>query len=226
MSVRIFNPFVLVTTCALALAGLPAAAIDGVVLIDQNRALAGAVTPGDVAGFPISINQPGSYRLSGTLTVPAGLNGIEINVDGVTLDLNGFVINGPGAFPNGSFSAVAGTDRQRISVANGGVAGFVVGLSFVGNARFIRLEKLHIDANTTTAAGGAVGGLAAFVGVNRSSYALIDNVQAIGQIHITCPGLIRNTVASVVETNVPPNGSGVSFPTNCKADNFFNAPLN
>jgi hypothetical protein len=37
--------------------------VDGVILIDQNKALAGNVTPGDTPGFPVIISQPGSYRL-------------------------------------------------------------------------------------------------------------------------------------------------------------------
>ena len=44
--------------------------VDGVVYIDQNRAAAGGITPGDLAGFPVTIAQSGSYRLSGNLTVP------------------------------------------------------------------------------------------------------------------------------------------------------------
>lgn len=68
-------------------------AVDGVVLIDQNRALAGNVTPGDTAGFPVTISQPGSYRLSGNLTVgTANVRAIQITVDNVTLDLNGFQV--------------------------------------------------------------------------------------------------------------------------------------
>ena len=47
-----------------------ALAVDGVILIDQNRALAGNVTPGDTPGLPVSITQPGSYKLSGNLTLP------------------------------------------------------------------------------------------------------------------------------------------------------------
>ncbi len=45
------------------LAVSPAGAVDGVVLIDQNRALAGNVTPGDTPGFPVTISLSGSYRL-------------------------------------------------------------------------------------------------------------------------------------------------------------------
>src|SRR5712692_4005736 len=71
-------------------------AVDGVVLIDQNRALAGGVTPGDAPGFPVTISVPGSYRLSGNLTVPdANTTAIQVTADNVTLDLNGFSIIGP-----------------------------------------------------------------------------------------------------------------------------------
>ena len=71
-------------------------AVDGVVLIDQNRALAGNVTPGDFPGFPVTISRPGSYRLSGNLEVTdPDITAIEITADHVTLDLNGFSIQGP-----------------------------------------------------------------------------------------------------------------------------------
>ena len=84
------------TLAALAFASLPALAVDGVILIDQNKALAGNVTPGDAAGFPVTLSRPGSYRLSGNLTAPAGVHGFVIASPGVTLDLNGFAIRGPG----------------------------------------------------------------------------------------------------------------------------------
>jgi hypothetical protein len=72
--------------------------VDGVVLIDQNRAIAGGVTPGDTPGFPVTISATGSYRLSGNLTVPdKNTTAISINntAAAVTIDLNGFSIIGP-----------------------------------------------------------------------------------------------------------------------------------
>lgn len=72
--------------------------------IDQNKALAGNVTPGDTPGFPITISQPGSYRLTGNLTVPASADGIVITGENVTLDLNGFTIRGPGTCIKGAGS--------------------------------------------------------------------------------------------------------------------------
>lgn len=225
MQARAVSATRLAAILALACAAWPAAAVDGVVLIDQNRALAGAVTPGDTAGYPIGINLPGSYRLSGNLTVPLGVNAIEINADGVTLDLNGFAITGPGLFPNGGFAAVAST-RQRIAVQNGSVSGFVQGMVFNGDARFIRLERLLIDGTVRRANGDVIGGLGAKIGENRASHAVVDGLQAIGQVQITCPGLVRNSVASIVELVVPPNGTGVGFPTNCRGDQVISAPLN
>jgi hypothetical protein len=77
-----------------------ALAVDGVVLIDQNRALAGGVTPGDTPGFPVVINQPGIYKLSSNLVVPnENTTAILINVDNVSIDLNGFAILGPNECP-------------------------------------------------------------------------------------------------------------------------------
>jgi hypothetical protein len=67
-----------------------------VVLIDQAKALAGNVTPGDTPGFPVTISRSGSYRLSSDLTVPdENTTGVEITVSNVSLDLNGFSILGP-----------------------------------------------------------------------------------------------------------------------------------
>jgi hypothetical protein len=77
------------------LAGM-AQAMDGTKLISQNNALAGNVTPGDAPGFPVTISVRGSYVLSSNLTVPdANTTAIEITVEDVTLDLNGFTIQGP-----------------------------------------------------------------------------------------------------------------------------------
>jgi hypothetical protein len=87
---------------ALVAAGLggPAAAIDGVTEINQARALSGGVTPGDGPGFPVKIDRPGSYRLTGSLDVSAqpgaeDLPAIWIDSSFVTLDLNGFSLVGP-----------------------------------------------------------------------------------------------------------------------------------
>jgi hypothetical protein len=75
-----------------------AVARDGLIEINQVRALAGGVTAGDTPGFPVTIDATGSYLLTGNLDVrnaPAGTSAIEIRADAVQLDLNGFRLLGP-----------------------------------------------------------------------------------------------------------------------------------
>src|SRR5262245_4147186 len=82
---------IVIATALIAMVPSLAIAVDGTTLIDQNRAIAGNVTPGDAPGFPVTISRAGSYKLSGNLDAP-GLNAVEITADRVTLDLNGFTI--------------------------------------------------------------------------------------------------------------------------------------
>src|SRR5688572_28472467 len=106
---------------ALISAALPgtAFAVDGQIANTQARAMAGGITPGDTPGFPVTITQPGSYVLSGNLTVPVESAGgqtlaIRIAADGVWLDLNGFSIIGPGVFLNSA--AINGDGQSRAKI--------------------------------------------------------------------------------------------------------------
>jgi hypothetical protein len=121
-------------------------AVDGVVLIDQNRALAGNVTPGDAPGFPVTLSVRGSYRLSSSLIVPAETDGIVIAADGVSVDLNGFQIvgDGGGAGVTEGLGATFG-----LSVRNGSVSGFSNGIFIAARASEIR----DIRAFNNTSAG-------------------------------------------------------------------------
>jgi hypothetical protein len=84
----------------LAALALAASAQAQVITIDQAKALAGNVTPGDAPGFPVTISQPGHYRLTGHLSVgDAGVAGIVVAASRVTLDLNGFTVAGPRCGP-------------------------------------------------------------------------------------------------------------------------------
>ena len=88
----------LVLGSALALAAR-AAAVDGVIEINAARATAGGVTPTDQPGFPVTIDAPGSYRLTSNLTAsgdPATTSAIVVTTaQNVTIDLNGFTLQGP-----------------------------------------------------------------------------------------------------------------------------------
>jgi len=155
MRIRIIR---LLLSCAapLAVAG-NASAVDGVVLIDQNRVFAGAVTPGDTPGFPVTISQRGSYRLSSNLTVPdANTDAIVVSASDVTIDLNGFSILGPVICSGGDFNqpplSCTGTGSGRgiaggshLTVTNGTVRG--MGSHGVLASENCRIDKVHAISN-------------------------------------------------------------------------------
>jgi len=149
------------TTCGLTilLAFAPAAlAVDGTVLINQStitNGLTGCPTGGH---FPIIICQSGSYRLSGNVTVPdANTDAIHINADNVTLDLNGFALQGPVTCQQGIIPvqcSVKGqgagfgifSNNNNISVSNGAIFGMgSSGITLNGTGE--RVDGLRVASN-------------------------------------------------------------------------------
>jgi hypothetical protein len=118
--------------------------VDGVVLIDQNRALAGGVTPGDAPGFPVTISRSGSYRLSGNLDAPASTDAIQILAARVTLDLNGFSVRLTG---DPGFSAGIQGFSNHVAVTNGFVEGFSTAVALTGDSA--RVERVHAINNSS-----------------------------------------------------------------------------
>lgn len=165
--------------------------------INHNKALAGGVTPGDAAGYPIRRSVAGSYKLTGNLVVPAGVNGIEIAADNVTLDLNGFsirsggvsshngttfevVCNGGGA---GHFGVYLPISNVSSAVRNGTVQGFSVGVLLEGGIA----ESLVVKHNGTGVASNGT------LQANR----VTGIVAELNQVGVLMPGgLIERSVAS------------------------------
>jgi hypothetical protein len=147
----------------IALAGFPAGAVDGEILINQAKVKAGGIAPGDAAGFPATLSRPGRYKLSGNLVVPGGTNAIDVTASDVTIDLNGFTI---GSNPPGQGYGIYAPNVVRVRVVNGtitrfGTAGvkgedFVVveGLRLLGNATGVSAGQQARIRNSTISAGG------------------------------------------------------------------------
>jgi parallel beta-helix repeat protein len=112
---------IFLTLTAGALIAGPVLATDGVIEINQARALVGGVTSGDGAGFPVLIDSAGSYRLTGNLVAPASTEGIRVSASAVTLDLNGFSISGSGS---GNLDGVIITAASNVEVRNGTIRDF------------------------------------------------------------------------------------------------------
>lgn len=134
--------------------------VGGVIEINQARALAGGVTPGDAPGFPVSIGQSGSYRLTSNLdlTSQPNVNAIAIFAPDVTIDLNGFAILGPtvctGGPPITSCSpsttgdgiSDASTTALNTVVRNGTVQGMGEGIRLLDG----RVEDVRVIGNAST----------------------------------------------------------------------------
>ena len=140
---------------------LTAQAADGVIEINQA-----IVEAND--GFPYVISEPGSYILTGNLTVPdENTTAIEVQADHVTVDLNGFAIIGPvqctaengsvSCAPDGTGTGVDAFESDSVGtvVRNGTVRGMTRGISVSSG----RVEGVRALEN------GVGGGIAVSTGI-------------------------------------------------------------
>jgi hypothetical protein len=109
--------------------------------------------PASAAGFPIQINAPGSYYLTENITGVTANNGIEINVDNVTLDLNGFTLSGGG--DQNSVEGIYGIDtdngssRTNLIIRNGIVRGWHTGVHTPNSTRSTYEDLTVTDSGNT-----------------------------------------------------------------------------
>jgi hypothetical protein len=183
---------------ALGPAAAPAAAAgDGVVEINQARALAGSVTTGDAPGFPVTLSASGSYRLTsnlgGRIAGTANTSLIVITADHVDLDLGGFTLFGP-ASCSGTPTVCAGTGSGRgvDASAAAGVAihgGVIEGMG--SNGVFAGSDSRVFDL---TARG--CGGNGVFVGNGSVVHDVVSSQNGGGGIVTALNARVRDSAAS------------------------------
>jgi hypothetical protein len=189
-------------TALLWLTPAVASAADGVVEINQQKALAGGVTAADTPGFPVTIGTSGSYVLTSDLVVTdPGQSGIAITGNGVSLDLNGFEIRGPvlclglgslvSCSPPGFASGIDATG-VRVMIRDGRVRGF--GVSGVSALDRSVIRDVVSEGNARD--GFSVG--------NR---AILNGLTA----HQNRANGITTGVAAVVERSVASSNAGDGF---------------
>jgi hypothetical protein len=105
-------------------AGAPAPTMKTLDQIEARTPVDATHTPGD-SGNSFIISQPGSYYLTGNVNGVANKNGINIQADSVTLDLNGFALIGP--VGSGSGIIVENT-HSAIAIHNGTVRNWYNGV--------------------------------------------------------------------------------------------------
>jgi len=128
-----------------ALTASPAVAGEGIIEINQACAVQTGCVAGDDAGFPVILTQPGSYQLTGNLTVSGPSHAIQIATNRVTLDLAGFVIEGSGVGLDG----ISSVDRADVEIRNGTIRGMSdQGIhAFGAQSRGHRLARLRVEGN-------------------------------------------------------------------------------
>ncbi len=160
--------------------------------IDAACAQAGCF-PGDAAGYPVTINQPGSYRLAGNLdvsgeTAPEDVTAVRVEVSGVYLDLGGFAIFGPttctgspvtGCTPVGfGYGVRADSGLVNIVIRNGTIQG--MGGDGIHCSGSCRVDGISAAGNGGRGIQVVTGGLVQNCHSQRNNHAGIDAAGVIG----------------------------------------------
>jgi hypothetical protein len=174
-----------------------------IVKITQSKAQTGSVTSGDAPGFPVTINQSGSYILDSNLTVPANTDGIVITVSNVTINLSGFTIRGSGGVTGSGIYAANVIDN--ITVTGGSITGMADYGIFIGGF-YSRIERMTVHENGTGVY-ASVGAIVlrnnvssnTYLGIHAGANSLVaDNVVSMNRSEGIETGggtIARNTIA-------------------------------
>ncbi|NNE36338.1 MAG: right-handed parallel beta-helix repeat-containing protein, partial [Rhodothermales bacterium] len=122
------RPLGTIFAIGVALAPLQGTAQEGALEINAACAVMIGCFPGDTPGYPVTISEPGAYRLTSELDLgSANTTGIIVAARYVDLDLGGFTIRGVNASGTGTGIA-AGITARATRVHNG----FVIGTGLDG----------------------------------------------------------------------------------------------
>jgi hypothetical protein len=170
-----------------------------------------------ITSVPYSIDTAGVYCFTGNLntSMTSGIV-IAIQADNVVLDLNGWKLDGLGAGNATSTLGIWASERKNITIRNGTIRGFLVGISLTDNAPFTASESHLIEgirADKNTYLGMEVKGRGNMVRDNRvvDTGGSISNTIATGMelagigVHV-----LNNAINSTTATGDEP-GTGMWF---------------
>lgn len=152
---------------------------------DNYALLAGANNQYDLllSQIPETIDVPANVKLTGSLTAPAGQNGITITADNVNIDLGGHTLTGSG-FSSGIVTTAP--ERRAISIANGVIRGFANGVV--------------LDSSSTTSVRNVTVTGVEGRGIVANFVATVENCQVTGVgsqgIFVSNGSVVRNNVIS------------------------------
>lgn len=203
------------------------AGAEGVVEINQAQALAGGVTSGDAAGYPVTIDAPGHYALTGSLEVASSTPAIQIAADHVLIDLRGFTIEYTGSgTPDLITSAESGfhnhgdatiRNGSLLSAGNRGIYlgnnGTVVAMKIIGSADDgIEMAGSAVIEDSEIRFSGGHG-----IRVQGSASILGNRVRANGEVGISTQAdaeIIGNVVSFNGSDGIRANAAGCRIAEN------------
>src|SRR5262249_2449239 len=98
-----------------------------------------------ILAVPITIATPGSYCLVRTVSTPIRAGAaITLAADGISLDLKGFTLAGPGGVRSQAVGVFA-DQHKNLSVSNGTVRGFLAGVLFSQQPPYTTPQGLSVD---------------------------------------------------------------------------------
>lgn len=160
----------------------------------------------------MTITQPGSYYLTGGLTVSNG-NGINIQTTNVTLDLNGFAIVSTAAVATGTGIQIANA-LKNIVIQNGSIAGSVTnnagvfgGSGFLHGINFVSGQPFNVHVSGVSVSG--ISGAGINLSVGEPTVVECCTLRTIGGTGITA-STIRHCSVTDCGGSVAINGDQVS----------------
>jgi len=180
--------------------------------LDQIEAKLEKRTP--ISSLPTTIGASGSYYLTADLTGAAGLNGITVNADDVTIDLNGFVLTGIGTSLNAILiNGVHGNIRVTNGVLRNWPSGAVAGTSCKNT------EVSHLRISTSGSGIQLAGGAnvhdcvieSGTVGINTGTHSIVQNCISLSN---TTTGIHVSDGSTISQCNTN-GGAGISTGDGC-----------
>ncbi|MBN1478330.1 right-handed parallel beta-helix repeat-containing protein, partial [Candidatus Sumerlaeota bacterium] len=172
----------------------------------------------DIASLPYTITEPGSYVVVANLTLTdLDTDGITIDADDVTVDLNGHTLTGPGSAAGTSGNGIRAGDgglvsRSRITVHGGTVTGFRQrGIWLFGGRNVVRDMIVHDNG---------------WDGINCESTALISDCivtqSGLAGISAGAGSIISRCIAEVNGgSGISTGGSVIIVQNNCRQNTGF-----
>jgi len=167
--------------------------------VEPRTAINAINTPGD-ADSVFKITQPGSYYLTGNVTGAVGKHGIKVLGNNVSIDLNGFSLQGVAGSLDGVRANTANAHSLRI------VNGTINGFGGSGINTFTQFVRSTLVESVASANNGA-GGIEIYQGVVRGCSAYKNTGDG-----------IRATLATVITACAARENTGDGFKGNSSCE--------